>query len=141
MGAPGELYYSRDALAPRGVRWRRIMHDNFEEVKERNKRNLKFRGRLKIQLIACLAIVPYGLIGGSIYINICKANPDLTTIATWLLVAGCVAWVAWVIVASTKICCPHCNHWIGRSDPWNIPSCPYCKTSLKIQEYCGREKL
>ena len=96
-----------------------------------NEQNKKYRRRLVLQLVLVLAIIPYGIISIPILTQLHSTNPDFVGIATGIVVAGFVAWFVGLIVVTNKIRCPHCNKWLGNSNPWNIPNCPYCKTSLK----------
>ena len=111
-----------------------IMNDNYNDVMERNERNKKYRRRLVLQLVLVLAIIPYGIISIPILTQLHSTNPDFVGIATGIVVAGFIAWFVGLIVVTNKIRCPHCNKWLGNSNPWNIPNCPYCKTSLETYE-------
>lgn len=117
------------------------MDNNYSEIMEKNERNKKFRRRLVLQLVVLLAIIPYGIISMSVLIPLHSSNPDFIGIAIGIVVAGFIAWFVGLIIITNKIRCPHCNKWLSNSYPWNIPNCPYCKTSLKTLEYYGREKL
>lgn len=116
------------------------MNESYEMVKERNEKNKIFRKRLKNFYIA-----RYGLIGililGVWGFNIFADSKTVATICLGVLGVIFVIWFLWCIINSARICCPHCNKFIGRSDPWNISKCPYCGTSLEILQYLEREKL
>lgn len=116
------------------------MDENLEKVKERNEKNKAFRKRLKN-----LYKVMYGLMAFMfVTIVILTIESPPRTVMIPALYVECVLFVVWLlccIIGGLRIRCPHCNAYIGRSDPWNIRKCPYCGESLEILEYYGNKKL
>ena len=116
------------------------MNECYEVVKERNEKNKAFRKRLKTYSIIRivwlgLTLLAMGLI--SVYVT----SKTAALIGICVLGTIFIIWIVWCIIGGLKICCPHCNSYIGRSDPWHIPKCPYCGTGLEILQYYDREKL
>lgn len=116
------------------------MNENYEMVKERNEKNMAFRKRLKNHYIGRYGLIGVLLLGGW---GLYMFADSKTAIIIGLCVLGAifVAWFLWCIIGGIRICCPHCDKSIGRSNPWNIRKCPYCGTSLEIVQYFEREKL
>ena len=116
------------------------MDENYEVVKERNEKNKAFRKWLKIYYIVKYGVAGVLLLGSGVLCTLTDSKIAVI-MGLCILVAIFVAWFLWCIMGGSKICCPHCNNYIGRSDPWRILKCPYCGTSLEILEFFEREKL
>lgn len=116
------------------------MNESYEAAQKKNEKNKAFRKRLKIFYIGL-----YGLLG-AIILWACGlgafGDSKIAVAIGWgVLAALLVAWILWCIIGIPRICCPHCDRFIGRSNAWNIAKCPYCGTSLEILECFEREKL
>ncbi len=116
------------------------MNESYEVVKERNDKNKAFHKRLKTYYIGLWVLVGV-MCFGAFTLYTLTYSKIAVKIGVGVLIVIIVVFFVWCIVGANKIRCPHCNKFIGRSDPWNIPQCPYCGTSLKIQEFYGHEKL
>lgn len=112
------------------------MNDNYEEITE----NKAFRKRLKVFYYVLYGLVAMLFLCG-VMVPSCLKTKIATYIIIGLLVVCLIAIVLWLIIGGSKIRCPHCDRYIGRSDPWNIRKCPYCGDSLEIVEYIGRDKI
>lgn len=116
------------------------MNESYEVVKERIEKNKAFHKRLKIFYIGL-----YGLLGAMLLwacgLGAFGDSKIAVAIGWGGLAALLVAWILWCIIGIPRICCPHCDRFIGRSNPWNIAKCPYCGMSLEILECFEREKL
>ncbi len=117
-----------------------MMNESYEVIKERNDKNKAFRKRLKNFYIGL-----YGVVGVMILCALTLKSLTYSKIAVMIgigvVVAIFVVWIVWCVVSGSKIRCPHCNRYIGRSNPWNITKCPYCGTSLEVLQYYGNEEL
>jgi len=116
------------------------MNESYEVINERNEKNKTFRKRLKNTYIGIYSLPCIGLI------LITSLRPYIETklgayIVSSVLIIILIAWFLWLLIRIPSIRCPHCNSFIGRSDPWNIPKCPYCGTSLEILEYSESEDI
>ena len=116
------------------------MNGNYEAAQEKIEKNKAFRKRLKNFYIGL-----YGLLGAMLLwgcgLGAFGDSKIAVVIGVGVLAALFVAWILWCVLGIPRICCPHCNKFIGRSNPWNIAKCPYCGTSLEIIEYFEREKV
>ena len=110
------------------------MNEPIEVTKERNEKNNTFRKRLKNTYIGIYSLPCIGLL------LMISLSPYMGTkpgayIVSAVLITILFAWLLWLLIRVPNIRCPHCNQFIGRSDPWNIPKCPYCGTSLEILKF------
>ena len=116
------------------------MNESYEAAKERNEKNKAFRKRLKIYEIGIIVLFGVLFLGlGAL--KVYDISETTSKIGGFALIAVFVIWLLWLIIGYFKICCPHCNSHIGRSDPWHILKCPYCGTCLEILKCFAREKL
>ncbi len=116
------------------------MNESYEVIKERNDKNRAFRKRLKNFYIGLYVLVGVMFLG-ALTLKTLTYSKTAVMIGAGVLGVIFVAWMLWLIIGGNKIRCPHCNKYIGRSDPSNIQKCPYCGTSLEVQEFYGQEKL
>ncbi len=110
------------------------MNEPIEVTKERNEKNITFRKRLKNTYIGIYSLPIIGLLIMT-SLSAYKDNKTVAYIVIGISITIIIAWILWMLIRVPNIRCPHCNQFIGRSDPWNIPKCPYCGTSLEIYEY------
>ena len=116
------------------------MNEPLEVTKERNEKNIAFRKRLKNTYI-CVYGIPVVLLLVALSL---KAYSELKTAVYILLTVMAILLIVWFLcclILIPTIRCPHCKSFLGRRDPWNIPKCPQCGTSLEILEFSEENQL
>lgn len=116
------------------------MNEPIEVTKERNEKNITFRKRLRNTYIGIYSLPCIGLLIMTSF-SAYKDNKTVSYIVIAVSITIIIAWFLWLLIRIPSIRCPHCNRFIGRSNPWNIPKCPYCGTSLEILGYSESEDI
>jgi uncharacterized protein with PQ loop repeat len=110
------------------------------EFREKNEKNKTFRKRLRNFYIGLYA--PWGVMLLLMGVFYSLESKTAKIAILWVVCGIVVAWFVWMIYGILyRMSCPHCKAALNKSDPWNIPKCPFCGTDLTIKEYYGREKL
>ncbi len=111
-----------------------------QQVLERNERNTSYQKKLKSYYRGVYSLLAAWLLWALVLIALAGTKTGLII----GLIVFAVLFISWLVLCFSSpvlLRCPHCDASLYRADPLHIQNCPYCRTSLTVQQYYGREEI